>query len=297
MPDENVTRARIAQNENLTRAREGQNDEFYTQFEDIEKEVNAYLELNPDVFRGKTILLPCDDPEWSNFTKFFALNFEYFGLKKLISTCYAMEGATPTQPITFVTKPPHYNVEKSKKHGKILVIEGNDDAQNTVGKIYLNADYVKHDNKKAFKNFQLAAAQGHIEAMAYLGYCYQEGIGTDINIQSAEEWLKKAADGGFADAQNALGNLYLEIIQDNHKAYKYYQMAAAQRHAYGMLNLGLCYLNGNGVEASFKTADEWIRKAADAGVPEAIDIINSKTPNAKFQNLPLSKKIEVENSE
>ena len=41
----------------------------------------AYIEYNPDVFRDKTILLPCDDPEWSNFTKFFAQNFEAFGLK------------------------------------------------------------------------------------------------------------------------------------------------------------------------------------------------------------------------
>lgn len=40
---------------------------------------------------GKTILLHCDDPEWSNFTKFFAQNFESFGLKKLISTSYAVE--------------------------------------------------------------------------------------------------------------------------------------------------------------------------------------------------------------
>lgn len=110
-------------NENLTRAREAQNDEFYTQFEDIEKEINAYLELNPDVFRDKTVLLPCDDPEWSNFTKFFALNFEYFGLKKLISTCYAMEGATPLKPITFVRRPPQFSEEKSKTNGKILVLE------------------------------------------------------------------------------------------------------------------------------------------------------------------------------
>ena len=60
--------------------------EFYTQYYDIEREVEAYLDYNPDVFRGKTVLLPCDDPEWSNFTKYFAQNFERLGLKKLIST-------------------------------------------------------------------------------------------------------------------------------------------------------------------------------------------------------------------
>ena len=50
-------------NESLSKAKEAKNDEFYTQYHDIEKEISAYLEYNPDVFRGKTVLLPCDDPE------------------------------------------------------------------------------------------------------------------------------------------------------------------------------------------------------------------------------------------
>ncbi|MGN1247998.1 MAG: adenine-specific methyltransferase EcoRI family protein, partial [Paludibacteraceae bacterium] len=101
------------------------NDEFYTQYADIQKEVNAYIEYNPDVFRGKTILLPCDDPEWSNFTKFFAQNFEFFGLKKLISTSYAIESKkyqTDWQPTLFETENPLYNVEKSRVKGKIFTL-------------------------------------------------------------------------------------------------------------------------------------------------------------------------------
>ena len=73
----------------MTNAQNSKNDEFYTQYHDIEKEVSAYLEFNPDVFKNKTVLLPCDDPEWSNFTKYFAQNFERFGIKRLISTSYA----------------------------------------------------------------------------------------------------------------------------------------------------------------------------------------------------------------
>lgn len=69
-------------NENLTKAKSAKNDEFYTQYHDIEKEINAYIDYDPNVFEGKTILLPCDDPEWSNFTKFFAQNFIRFKLKK-----------------------------------------------------------------------------------------------------------------------------------------------------------------------------------------------------------------------
>ena len=71
----------MANNYNLGAAKKAKNDEFYTQYEDIEREMNAYLEYNEEVFRGKTVLLPCDDPEWSNFTKYFAQNFERFGLK------------------------------------------------------------------------------------------------------------------------------------------------------------------------------------------------------------------------
>ena len=81
----------MSKNKTLSAAKSAKNDEFYTQYADIQKEINAYLDYNPDVFRGKTVLLPCDDPEWSNFTRFFAQNFETLGLKKLISTSYAPE--------------------------------------------------------------------------------------------------------------------------------------------------------------------------------------------------------------
>ncbi|MFI3257044.1 MAG: adenine-specific methyltransferase EcoRI family protein, partial [Spirochaetales bacterium] len=76
-------------NENLSNAKNAKNDEFYTQYVDIQKEMNAYSDYNSSVFKDKTVLLPCDDPEWSNFTRFFAQNFESLGLKKLISTSYA----------------------------------------------------------------------------------------------------------------------------------------------------------------------------------------------------------------
>lgn len=112
-------------NDNLTNAKNAKNDEFYTQYYDIEKEITAYLEYNPDVFRGKTILLPCDDPEWSNFTKFFAQNFERFGLKKLISTSYAQESKkykTNYQPTLFEVNDPQYDYKKTVTNGKIFTL-------------------------------------------------------------------------------------------------------------------------------------------------------------------------------
>ena len=68
--------------EKMTTAKANKNDEFYTQYKDIEKEIISYIKFNPNVFKNKTILLPCDDPEWSNFTKYFAKNFEKYAIKK-----------------------------------------------------------------------------------------------------------------------------------------------------------------------------------------------------------------------
>lgn len=110
-------------NSNLGNAKKAKNDEFYTQYHDIEKEVAAYLEYDPGVFRGKTVLLPCDDPEWSNFTKFFAQNFERLGLKKLTSTSYAPNSKNYQsiyQPTLFETTDPQYDASKTTINGKIF---------------------------------------------------------------------------------------------------------------------------------------------------------------------------------
>lgn len=111
--------------ENQLKAKSAKNDEFYTQYEDIQREINAYLEYNPDVFKGKTVLLPCDDPEWSNFTRFFAQNFENFGLKKLISTSYAIESKSIKegyQLTLFEMESPQFDEDKTKTHGKIFTL-------------------------------------------------------------------------------------------------------------------------------------------------------------------------------
>lgn len=114
-------------NDALLNARKQQNDEFYTLYEYIQKEVNAYLEYDPDTFRDKTVLCPCDDPEWSNFTKFFAQNFEMLGLKKLISTSYSMESKKAKyeqyhQMTLFETIYPQYDEEKAITKGKIFTL-------------------------------------------------------------------------------------------------------------------------------------------------------------------------------
>lgn len=117
-------------NNNLHTAKVSKNDEFYTQYHDIEKEMNSYLEYNPQAFEGKTILLPCDDPEWSNFTKYFAQNFERFGLKKLISTSYAADSKlydSNYQPSLFETEDPKFDQTKTNINGKIFTLTKDND--------------------------------------------------------------------------------------------------------------------------------------------------------------------------
>lgn len=77
-------------NESLHKAKTAKNDEFYTQLTDVAEELRHYKKH----FRGKTVLCNCDDPTWSAFWKYFHLNFEELGLKKLISTHYDIEKPT-----------------------------------------------------------------------------------------------------------------------------------------------------------------------------------------------------------
>lgn len=84
-------------NKNLTNAKKAKNDEFYTQFSDIQKEVESYLEYDPNTFKGKVIYSNCDDPYESNFFRYFVLNFNRLGLKRLISTSYKPSPVANTQ--------------------------------------------------------------------------------------------------------------------------------------------------------------------------------------------------------
>lgn len=139
-------------NTTLTNAREAKQDEFYTQYYDIEREVEAYLDYNPDVFRGKTVLLPCDDPEWSNFTKYFAQNFERLGLRKLISTSYAIERKQERYGVQlslfeteFETQSPKYDKKKTRSHGKIFILDRDENHDQRIDIDDLKWDYLKGD--------------------------------------------------------------------------------------------------------------------------------------------------------
>lgn len=84
-------------NKNLSDAKRAKKDEFYTQYVDIQKEMEAYFDYNQDVFRDKIVYCNCDDPFESNFFRYFVLNFDRLGLKQLITTSYKPSPVANTQ--------------------------------------------------------------------------------------------------------------------------------------------------------------------------------------------------------
>ncbi len=106
----------------LNRAKETKYDEYYTRLEDIENELRHYK----NHFKGKTILCNCDDPYESNFFKYFAMNFNHLGLKKLITTCYATSPVVYTQLALFEDMEQTV-VDKKKKPYKVEITEVGDE--------------------------------------------------------------------------------------------------------------------------------------------------------------------------
>ena len=145
-------------NRNLGEARRAKNDEFYTQYHTVEKEMNAYLEYSPDVFRGKTILLPCDDPEWSNFTKYFAQNFDALGIKKIISTSYAPNSKPDdlfAEPTLFELESPQYDEGKSSANGKIYTLSRDVNNDRVINYDDLEWEYLEGDGD--FRSAEITA--------------------------------------------------------------------------------------------------------------------------------------------
>lgn len=141
-------------NESLGNAKKVKNDEFYTVYEYIQKEMNAYLEYNPDVFRDKTVLLPCDDPEWSNFTRYFAQNFEMLGLKKLISTSFSNEAKNKSRPselqvpyqlTLFDMESPLFDETLNRVRGKIYTLSRDNNNSGCVDIDDLQWEYLEGD--------------------------------------------------------------------------------------------------------------------------------------------------------
>lgn len=132
-------------NENLSKAKAAKYDEFYTQYADIQKEVEAYLEYNPDTFRGKVVYSNCDDPYESNFFRYFVLNFERLGLKQLITTSYKPSPVANTQLELFAdySTPPQIKGRPKATANKIII--------NSVGDLDEDGEFNLKDVAKQLK--------------------------------------------------------------------------------------------------------------------------------------------------
>ena len=106
-------------NKNLNAAKKAKKDEFYTQLSDIANELKHYKQH----FAGKTVFCNCDDPYESNFFKYFALNFNQLGLKKLIATCYDGSPVADTQMCLFEPEAPYGKQQKTRVPHKIVITE------------------------------------------------------------------------------------------------------------------------------------------------------------------------------
>lgn len=129
-------------NEDLRKANKAKKDEFYTQLSDIEKELNNYRKE----FLGKVVFCNCDDPYESNFFKYFAMNFNFLGLKKLIATCYATSPVAYTQLSLFDVQGLKIPQKSPKKAYKIEITEVSDN--NNDGAIDLSDVEYLIKNKK-----------------------------------------------------------------------------------------------------------------------------------------------------
>jgi len=160
-------------NKNLKNARRAKNDEFYTQFSDIQKEIEAYIEYNPDVFRGKVVYCNCDDPFESNFFRYFVLNFKRFGLKQLITTSYKPSPVANTQLELFGDDK---TLKKSKGRPKV-----------TANKFIINETHDMDGDGE----FNLKAVAKKLKANKHNEWTPLEGDG-DFRSEECIELLKQA---------------------------------------------------------------------------------------------------------
>ena len=199
-------------NKNLGNAKTAKNDEFYTQLPDIEHEMQAYVDYDPNVFRDKTILMPCDDPEWSNFTRYFALNFQLFGIKKLISTSYAPDAKAAkygVMPSLFPEdeQDPKFDRDKWQTHGRIFVLDRDINGDNRIDIDDLRWEYLDGDGD--FRSREITQLRNEADFII-----------TNPPFSLFREFLKWIIDGGkqFSVIGNMNAITYKEVfplLKDN----------------------------------------------------------------------------------
>jgi hypothetical protein len=128
--------------------------------------------------------------------------------------------------------------------------------------------YYEMNYTEALKWCRKAAEQGYAEAQNNMGYCYATGKGVEQDYGEAVKWYRKAAEQNYAQGQCNLGWCYGNgkgVEQDFEEAVKWYRLAAEQGNAVAQKNLGWCYAKGEGVEQDYEEAAKWYCLAAEQG--------------------------------
>lgn len=152
-------------------------------------------------------------------------------------------------------------------------------AQFYLGRLYNNKAWESYDPVKSTEWYRKAAEQGYAKAQNNLGFSYEQGRGVEKNLEEALKWYHKAAEQGLGAAQNNIGMCYKNgrgVTKDLTEAVKWLRKAAENDNSSGLFNLGWCYYNGEGVEENYDEAKKWWRKAAKQGHQNAIKYLKEK---------------------
>ena len=152
---------------------------------------------------------------------------------------------------------------------------GDTESQLRLADMYVNGRGVLRDPKRAAHFYALAVNES-TEAQWKLGALFQEGDGVPQNQEIAASMYRRAADKGYADAQNSLATMYLTglgVKQDFKEALKWYRKAAEQECADAQLNLASLYTQGVGVKQDFQAARSWAEKARRIKVHKAEELL------------------------
>lgn len=239
----------------LDRAKKNKSDEFYTQLSDIEAELRHYK----DQFQGKIIFCNCDDPYESNFFKYFAMNFNYLGLKKLIATCYTGSPVVGLQLSLFDIENLSDEIADAKHPYKIEITEVKD--ENADGAIDLSD--VEHLLKNKKNTLTLLKGDGDFRSDECLDLLRESDIVvTNPPFSLFREYIAQLVEYKkkfvIIGSKNAI--TYKEVfklIKDNE------------------IWLGNGFTNGN---AFFRIPDEYSREWANG-------VYNSETGMVKFRNV------------
>lgn len=166
----------------------------------------------------------------------------------------------------------HENDTELMKHDDFKSCIAN--AQYFLGYCYRNGEEVEKDPSEAFAWMNKAAKNGNIDAMWNVGFLYYGGIGVSKDLSKAYDFLQKAAEKGSSNGAFYLGVMYLDgdfVKKDEVKAFYWNKKAAESGFTTAELMLGsLYYKQVVGTKQDYKKANEWLTKAANKGVPQAL---------------------------